>query len=182
MLRPAVSPGRPGLPRLDSPVDQPPVLGQGEQMAIWALLPLLAGPAWAPPVASPTVQAAFSPAAAYGSGHRGIDLEARPGALVRAVTDATVALARPVAGKPVLVLVVAHPDLGRLRVTYEPVLPDVEAGDRVLAGQSIGTLARAGGHCGREPHCLHLGIKQDGRYLDPGPFLNHGQVVLKPLR
>jgi murein DD-endopeptidase MepM/ murein hydrolase activator NlpD len=151
-------------------------------MAIWALLPLLAGPAWAQPVASAPVQSAFSPAAAYQSGHRGIDLKARPGTSVRAVTDATVALARPVAGKPVLVLVVDHPDLGRLRVTYEPVLPDVEAGDRVIAGQSIGTLATAGGHCGREPHCLHLGIKQDGRYLDPEFFLNHGQVVLKPLR
>lgn len=150
-------------------------------MAIWPLLPLLAGPAWAPPVASAAVQAAFSPAAAYGSGHRGIDLEAQPGTAVRAVAEATVALARPVAGKPVLVLVVEHPDLGRLRVTYEPVLPDVEPGDRVLAGQPIGTLAPAGGHCGREPHCLHLGVKHEGRYLNPAAFLGSGRVVLKPV-
>jgi murein DD-endopeptidase MepM/ murein hydrolase activator NlpD len=124
----------------------------------------------------------FAPAPAYGSGHRGIDLPADPGTSIRAVADSAVALAGKVAGKPVVVLLVDTPDLGRVRVTYEPVLPLVQAGARVLAGQVIGVLAGAGGHCGRVPHCLHLGIKQDGRYLDPAPFLPTGRVVLKPVR
>ncbi len=91
------------------------------------------------------------------------------------------ALAGPVAGKPVIVLLVDDPDLGRVRVTYEPVIPDVEVGDLVVAGQAIGTLAATGGHCGRSPHCLHLGIKQNGRYVNPAPLLSSGRVILKPM-
>ncbi len=150
-------------------------------MTLWALLPLLTTAAWVPPVPLTGVQAEFRPAAPYGSGHRGLDLAAEPGASIRAVADGTVVLARPVAGKPVVVLVIEDPDLGRLRVTYEPVLPEVSPGELVLAGQPLGTLAGEGGHCGRTPHCLHLGIKQNGHYLNPGPFLATGRVVLKPV-
>jgi len=150
-------------------------------MMIWALLPLLAGTGWLSPIATGSVQSEFSLSPAmYGSGHRGIDLTANPGTAIRAVSEATVALARKVAGKPVVVLLVDDPGNGRLRVTYEPVLPDVEVGDRLVAGQPIGVLAAEGGHCGRSPHCLHLGIKQDGRYLNPSAFLGSGRVVLKP--
>jgi len=149
-------------------------------MALWALLPLLSPHSWVPPVPLTAVQSGFRPAEAYGSGHRGIDLSAEPGAPVRAVADATVALAGPVAGKPVIVLIVDDPVLGRVRVTFEPVAPEVEVGDPVLAGQRIGSLAATGGHCGRHPHCLHLGIKRDGRYLNPAPFIGPERVVLKP--
>lgn len=149
-------------------------------MTPWALLPLLAGASWLWPVPASGIRADFSPAAAYESGHRGVDLVADPGTTVRAVTAGTVALARPVAGKPVVVLLVDDPGRGRLRVTYEPVNPEVSVGDAIVRGQALGTLAGAGGHCGRAPHCLHLGIKQDGRYLDPGAFLTQGHVILKP--
>lgn len=150
-------------------------------MTLWALLPLLATAAWVPPVPLTGVQAEFRPAAPFGSGHRGIDLAAEPGVTVRAVAEGTVALARLVAGKPVVVLVVEDPDYGRLRVTYEPVSPAASVGDHVRPGQPIGSVAGSGGHCGRTPHCLHLGIKQDGRYLNPGSFLPKGRVVLKPI-
>ena len=90
------------------------------------------------------------------------------------------ALAGKVAGKPVVVLLVDDPRFGRLRVTYEPVLPEIKVGDRLVAGQPIGVLAAQGGHCGRSPHCLHLGIKQDDRYLNPSSFIGSGRVVLKP--
>jgi len=149
-------------------------------MTIWILLPLLATAPWVSPVPLAFVQADFSPAAAYGSGHRGVDLTAVPGAPVRAVAEATVALAGPVAGKPVIVLIVDDPVLGRVRVTYEPVVPHIEVGDLVTPGQIIGTLAGSGGHCGRTPHCLHLGIKQSGRYVNPAPLIDSGRVVLKP--
>lgn len=148
-------------------------------MIVWALIPLLAA-VWVSPVPIADIRTDFRLPAAYGAGHRGIDLAAQPGTTVRAVAEGTVVLAHPVAGKPVVVLVVDDPDHGRLRVTYEPVDPDVEAGDLVLQGQPLGTLAGAGGHCGRQPHCLHLGIKQDGHYLNPAGFLGSGRVVLKP--
>lgn len=150
-------------------------------MSIWALLPLVAGAFWVSPVPLASVQVDFRPAEAYGSGHRGIDLLAGPGTAVRAVAEGTVALAGSVAGKPVVVLLVDEPSLGRVRVTYEPVLAEVEVGDLVTAGERIGTLARQGGHCGRHPHCLHLGIKHSGQYLNPAPFLSSGRVALKPL-
>ena len=156
-------------------------LGDREHM-IWALLPLLLGATWVSPVASTSLQAVFVPTEAYGSGHRGIDLSAQPGSPIRAVADGRVALAGPVAGKPVVVLVVDDPAVGHIRVTYEPVNPAVKVGDLVRAGQQIGILAGTGGHCGRPPHCLHLGLKQSGRYLNPTGFLGSGRVVLKPLR
>ena len=156
-------------------------LGDREHM-IWALLPLLLGATWVSPVASTSLQAVFVPAEAYGSGHRGIDLSAQPGSPIRAVADGRVALAGPVAGKPVVVLVVDDPAVGHIRVTYEPVNPAVKVGDLVRAGQQIGILAGTGGHCGRPPHCLHLGLKQSGRYLNPTGFLGSGRVVLKQLR
>ena len=148
---------------------------------IWALLPLLLGATWVSPVATTSVQASFVPAEAYGSGHRGLDLTAQPGSSIRAVADGRVALARLVAGKPVMVLVVDDPASGQIRVTYEPVDPTVAAGELVRAGQLIGTLAGSGGHCGKPPHCLHLGIKKNGKYLNPTGFLGSGRIILKPL-
>jgi len=156
-------------------------LGDRGPMMIWALLPLLLGATWVSPVATTSLQAAFVPAEAYGSGHRGIDLSAEPGFPIRAVANGRVALAGPVAGKPVVVLVVDDPEVGQVRVTYEPVNPAVKTGDLVRAGQQIGNLAATGGHCGRPPHCLHLGLKQNGRYLNPTLYLGSGRIVLKPL-
>lgn len=150
--------------------------------AACALIPLGTGAGWQSPVPHSSIRSGFEAAEAFGSGHRGVDLPAQPGTTILAVAVATVVLARQVAGKPVVVLLVDDTDLGRVRVTYEPVLPLAAAGTRVIAGQPIGTLAATGGHCGRTPHCLHLGIKRDGRYLDPGPFIPTGRIVLKPSR
>lgn len=150
--------------------------------AALAVLSLSTGAGWQSPLPHATIRSAFEAAQDYGSGHRGVDFPAVPGTSVQAVADSTVALAAGVAGKPVVVLLVDDPHLGRVRVTYEPVLPLVAVGARVLAGQQIGVLAELGGHCGRAPHCLHLGIKRDGRYLDPGPLIPTGRIVLKPSR
>ena len=150
-------------------------------MMIWALLPLFLEATWVSPVASTSVQAAFVPTEAYGSGHRGIDLSAEPGFPIRAVANGRVALAGPVAGKPVVVLVVDDPEVGSVRVTYEPVSPAVKAGDFVRAGQQIGNLSATGGHCGSPPHSQHLGLKQNARYLNPTLNLGSGRIVLKPL-
>ncbi len=93
------------------------------------------------------------------SGHRGTDLAARIGQSVHASAAGRVSFAGQVGGTPTVVI--AH---GRLRTTYQPVTPSVRVGQRLRAGQRIGRLA-SGSHCARS--CLHWGLKEGGRYLDP---------------
>ncbi|MFI1192605.1 murein hydrolase activator EnvC family protein [Micromonospora sp. NPDC020750] len=108
-------------------------------------------------------------------GHRGVDLVAAPGAVVRAAGSGVVLFAGPVAGRPVVT--VGH-DAG-LRTTYEPVRPGVRAGDRVAAGAPLGRLRP--GHPGcPEPACLHWGLRRGAEYLDPLALLGLGPVRLLP--
>jgi murein DD-endopeptidase MepM/ murein hydrolase activator NlpD len=73
---------------------------------------------------------------------------------------------------------VAHAD--GLRTTYQPVTATVRAGDRVDAGDRIGTLDVAGGHC-RPDACLHWGLLRASGYLDPMLLLTPVAVRLLPL-
>ena len=61
-----------------------------------------------------SIRSGFEAAEAFGSGHRGVDLPAQPGTTILAVAVATVVLARQVAGKPVVVLLVDHRAFGSL--------------------------------------------------------------------
>lgn len=125
---------------------------------------------------SPTVVHDFEPPPhPFGRGHRGVDLAGVPGMPVLAAAAGTVVFAGPVAGRPV---VSVHHD-GRLRTTYEPVVPIVSPGDRVLAGQRIGTLQA--GHPGCEAAaCLHWGLLRGDDYLDPLTLLAPGPLRLLP--
>nr|WP_328822352.1 M23 family metallopeptidase [Micromonospora rubida] len=108
-------------------------------------------------------------------GHRGVDLVAAPGIVVRAAGSGVVLFAGPVAGRPVVT--VGH-DAG-LRTTYEPVRPGVRAGDRVAAGTPLGRLRP--GHMGcPEAACLHWGLRRGEEYLDPLALLGLGPVRLLP--
>jgi hypothetical protein len=93
--------------------------------------------------------------------HRGIDLSARPGAVVRAACAGRVSTARP--GLVTL-------RCGPWRVTHLPVATvSVERGEVVAAGRPLGTLGAAAGHTG-----LHLGVRRAGErfgYVDPLQFL-----------
>lgn len=116
------------------------------------------------------------PAQPWLPGHRGVDLAAAPGAIVRAAGPGVVSFAGPVAGRPVIS--VDH--ASGLRTTYEPVEPAVGAGDAVSAGDPIGRLIA--GHPGcSAPACLHWGLRQGDVYLDPLALLGLGQVRLLPL-
>lgn len=107
----------------------------------------------------PEVAAGFDPPSEpWGPGHRGVDLAASVGDEVLAAAAGTVSYAGVLAGRGVVV--VRH---GVLRTTYEPVSAAVRVGDSVAAGQPIGRLT-AGGHCAG---CLHWGLREDDRYLDP---------------
>lgn len=133
--------------------------------------------AWLWPLTAPhSVARPFeAPASAYATGHRGIDLPARPGAPVFAPADGVVSFSGLVAGRPVLSI--SHP--GDLISSVEPVRGDVSSGDHVSAGQRVGTVA-SGGHCAEV--CLHFGVRLHGQYVSPMLVLGGVQrAVLLPL-
>ena len=117
------------------------------------------------------------PALAWGSGHRGVDLAAKPGETILAAAGGTVAFVGSIAGKPVVSI-----DHGSVRSTYEPVISTMHVGERVRLGQVIGVLS-TGGHCSHtevQQNCLHWGLREGKTYLDPMLLLGNdgGRVRL----
>lgn len=110
-------------------------------------------------------------------GHRGVDLLAFAGDVVRTAGAGVVVFAGPVGGRGVVT--VLHDD-GRT-TTYEPVEPEVGVGDVVEPGQVIGHLHAGAGHCGELPSCLHWGLRDGETYLDPMTLLGLGRPSLLPL-
>lgn len=113
----------------------------------------------------PVVRGWEPPATPYARGHRGVDLAAAPGALVRAVAAGRVSFAGRVAGRGVVAVELAATGEPPLRTTYEPVQASVRAGDRVVARQVVGTVEPADSHC--TGGCLHWGLLRGETYLDP---------------
>ncbi|MEU8113178.1 M23 family metallopeptidase [Micromonospora sp. NPDC048947] len=109
-------------------------------------------------------------------GHRGVDLAAPAGAVVRSAGPGTVLFAGLVAGRPVVT--VAHAD--GLRTTHEPVQPGVRPGQPVTAGAPLGELLPGHPGCPAEA-CLHWGLRRGEEYLDPLALLGLGQVRLLPV-
>ncbi|MDO4899904.1 M23 family metallopeptidase [Actinomyces sp.] len=124
-----------------------------------------------------TVLADFDPpAVVWGSGHRGVDLALAAGSRVLAAADGTVAFAGMVAGRPVVSI--DHAD--GIRTTYEPVDPQVKAGDVVTRGQVIGTLQS--GHRADGADALHWGARTGPKtYVNPLRLLQPAVIRLKPL-
>jgi murein DD-endopeptidase MepM/ murein hydrolase activator NlpD len=139
--------------------------------------PPLAESGYGWPVPEPhTVTRPFQPPPArWLPGHRGVDLGGTPGEAVGSAGPGTVAFAGVVAGTPV----VSVEHAAGLRTTYEPVVAEVHAGQPVLAGTRLGTLAA--GHPGCPvAACLHWGLRQGDAYLDPLSLLALGRVRLLP--
>ncbi|RAO42269.1 uncharacterized protein GAR06_05192 [Micromonospora saelicesensis] len=109
-------------------------------------------------------------------GHRGVDLAAPAGAVVRSAGPGTVLFAGLVAGRPVVT--VGHAD--GLRTTHEPVQPAVRPGQPVTAGAPLGELLPGHPGCPAEA-CLHWGLRRGEEYLDPLALLGLGPVRLLPL-
>lgn len=125
--------------------------------------PLIPGPgSW--PVPGKIVRGFDPPELRWLPGHRGVDLAASVGEVIRTAAAGRVAFTGRVGGKPVVV--VSH---GNVRTTYEPVTAWVRAGEQVIMGQPIGQLA-AGGHC--SPSCLHWGLLEGRTYLDPSLLIS----------
>ena len=119
------------------------------------------------------LRAFAAPPERWAAGHRGVDLALPAEAEVLAAGDGVVAFAGRVAGRGVVS--VDHAD--GVRTTYEPVTGAVSRGERVSAGQAVGTLEAVGHHCTDEP-CLHWGARR-GRddYLDPLGLLEEDIVI-----
>ncbi|MEW2428374.1 M23 family metallopeptidase [Micromonospora sp. NPDC047644] len=108
-------------------------------------------------------------------GHRGVDLAAPAGTVVRSAGPGTVLFAGLVAGRPVVT--VGHAD--GLRTTHEPVQPGVRPGQPVAAGAPLGDLLPGHPGCPAEA-CLHWGLRRGEEYLDPLALLGLGPVRLLP--
>jgi murein DD-endopeptidase MepM/ murein hydrolase activator NlpD len=109
------------------------------------------------------------------SGHRGVDLAARPGQPVYAAGAGRVGYAGRLAGRGVVTVV--H---GPLRTTYLPVRPSVRPGQRVAAGSRLGSVEDMRGHCGSRL-CLHWGLRRGLTYLDPLSLLGLDAIRLLPV-
>ncbi|WP_348693313.1 M23 family metallopeptidase [uncultured Nocardioides sp.] len=134
-----------------------------EPVGVWPLRP------------QPAVVRGFDPPTdPWGAGHRGVDLAARPGQVVRVALPGTVTYAADLAGRGVVV--VSH---GATRTTYEPVEATVRAGEPVSGGEPIGTLQAGPSHCPPRS-CLHWGWLEGTTYLDPLSLVGQGPVRLLP--
>lgn len=142
---------------------------------------VLVGPAWPgwswPLAPRPAVLAGFDPpSAAWGSGHRGVDLAAAVGQEVLAPSAGLVVFSGVVVDRGVVV--VATPS--GLRSTLEPVDPGAPVGANVAPGQVVGHVTATPGHCAPIT-CLHWGVLRGSVYLDPLALVGRRPVVLLPL-
>ncbi|MGJ7906226.1 peptidoglycan DD-metalloendopeptidase family protein [Actinopolyspora sp. H202] len=114
----------------------------------------------------------------YGPGHRGVDLRASSGEVVLAAASGTVEYAGFVVDRHVIAI--GHGN--GLSTTYEPVLPEVTAGQPVERGEIIGSVSGGHSECAaKTPHtCLHWGLREHDTYLDPLLRLATGDVRLLP--
>ena len=133
--------------------------------------PAQAAPQAVAPIMGDVVRGFDPPDQPWLAGHRGVDIAGVPGETVVAAMDGVVSFAGMVADRPVISI--RH---GTLTTTYEPVQSIVSSGDAVLAGQPIGDLL-TGHPCGAEA-CLHWGLKDGERYLDPLSLLGGGRIRL----
>jgi murein DD-endopeptidase MepM/ murein hydrolase activator NlpD len=135
-------------------------------------------PLWLP-LPGPVVRGYEVRAGPFGPGHRGVDLAGAPGAAVRAPAAGRVVFAGRVAATTWVSIQVARGvvvTLGPLRALA------VTTGQRLTAGARVADLAPGHGTADH-PVALHLGLRVDGAYVDPLPWLTgFGRPRLAPLR
>ena len=132
---------------------------------------------WAWPVGAPhpVVRPFEAPETPYAAGHRGIDIAATLGDIVRAPADGVIHFSGFVVDRAVISI--DHG--GGVISSFEPVVSPLTEGTVVHRGDPIGALQS--GHC-RAP-CLHFGVRLNGRYVSPFNFLGGMErSVLLPTR
>lgn len=111
----------------------------------------------------PIIRPFIAPATPYSAGHRGIDIAAPAGAIVRSPDGGIIHFSGFVVNRSLVSI--SHG--GGLISSFEPVLSELAEGTVVHRGEPIGTLQS--GHC-RVP-CLHLGARLNSQYISPLNFL-----------
>ena len=103
--------------------------------------------------------------ARHGAGYDGVDLAAEKGTAVTAAEAGTVA---EVVMDPLWGGTVAIDHRDGTRTVYCGVAPEkaLKAGDRVTAGQVLGSVDTVTAEVAMESH-LHFAAKKDGKYIDP---------------
>jgi murein DD-endopeptidase MepM/ murein hydrolase activator NlpD len=138
------------------------VSGHAPALPVSAALPAGRVPELRMPLAGPVVRGFELPAGPFGPGHRGVDVGARVGELVRAPAAGRVVFAGPVAGTSWVTLLVVP----GVMVTVGPLLPDRRlAAGRVRALAVVGTVGPGHGEA------LHVSLRVDGVYVDPLRYL-----------
>jgi murein DD-endopeptidase MepM/ murein hydrolase activator NlpD len=169
------SPPAPASALSVAPATSSPAPTRGDSQVVPAKAAPRARYIW-PLAPAPHVLRRFAPGPApWSPGHRGVDLAASAGQSVLAAAPGVVTFAGRIAGTAAVS--VAHGD--GLRTTYQPVAPQVRAGDHVEAGQPLGRLDDWPGHCSRP--CLHWGALRGRTYLDPLALLGLVPPVLLPV-
>ncbi|MBM3661973.1 MAG: M23 family metallopeptidase [Actinobacteria bacterium] len=116
-------------------------------------------PRYRPPVTGQVIDPFRAPVHDYAAGNRGLEYSVRPGTAVRPIGAGVVAFAGQVAGR--LVLSVVHPDGLRSSLTGLGTI-SVGVGRAVSAGTVVGTTGSR----------LHLGVRRNGRYIDPASLFS----------
>ncbi|MEY2634153.1 MAG: hypothetical protein RIS75_93 [Actinomycetota bacterium] len=133
--------------------------GGGSAMALGSAEPAI----W--PVRAQILRLPVIPYPNWKPGHRGLDVAADIGTLVRS----------PVFGRVVWVGDINHIPMVTIqsragfRHTVLPVTTALEVGDRISQREVVGVVELSD-HC-LVGNCLHWGIKKDGQYYDPRWFL-----------
>ncbi len=137
-----------------------------------ATAPAQASGSWVWPVTGPVIRGFDPPSSPYGSGHRGIDIAAPVGSVVRAPAPGVVSFAGNVGGH--LFVTINHGG-GLLSTCSFLSALLVRKGDTVAAGQPIALSGT--GHAGDTTPNLHLGVRLNGQYVDPLDYLGAASVV-----
>ena len=114
-------------------------------------------PIWSAPVAGTArediLQPFIPPAMPWSAAHRGVDLRAASGQVV-APASGEVTFVGTVVDRTVLTI--RHSN--GLLSSFEPIETELEVGDEIVAGQSIGSVATESSHCA--VRCIHWGVRR----------------------
>jgi murein DD-endopeptidase MepM/ murein hydrolase activator NlpD len=141
-------------------------------MSLLPAAPARATGSWTWPVVGPVVRGFDPPDSPYGSGHRGIDIAAPIGAVVRAPAAGVVSFAGNVGGR--LFVTIDHG--GGLLSTCSFLSSILVHKDDLVAQGQIVALSGTG-HIGDTTPNVHLGVRLNGRYVDPLDYLTPASVV-----
>jgi murein DD-endopeptidase MepM/ murein hydrolase activator NlpD len=127
---------------------------------------------WTWPVSGAVIRGFDPPGSPYGSGHRGIDVAAPVGSLVRAPASGVVSFAGNVGGR--FFVTIDH-GVGLLSTCSFLSMLLVHKGD--LVGQGQGIALSGTGHVGDTTPNMHFGVRLNGEYVDPLAYLRPASVV-----